>query len=56
MADDHHPPNPLEALNARGLTAKREYVRGLEQRHDPQALSLLTECLCDESSFLRELA
>lgn len=47
---------PLEILNARGLTAKREYVRGLEQRRDPEALSLLVECLCDESWFLRELA
>ena len=56
MADDHHPVSPLEALNARGLTAKREYVRGLEQRHDAEALSLLTECLCDESWFLRDLA
>ena len=53
MADD---PHPLEALNARGLTAKREYVRGLEQRRDPEALSLLVECLCDESWFLRDLA
>jgi len=57
MADDHHPPpSPLEALNARGLTAKREYVRGLEQRRDAEALSLLVECLCDESWFLRDLA
>ena len=53
MADDH---KPLEALNARGLTAKREYVRGLEQRRDAEALSLLVECLCDESWFLRDLA
>src|SRR5512144_855979 len=56
MADDKHPASPLEALNARGLTAKREYVRGLEQRRDREALSLLTECLCDESWFLRDLA
>jgi hypothetical protein len=57
VADDHHPPpSPLEALNARGLTAKREYVRGLEQRRDAEALSLLVECLCDESWFLRDLA
>jgi HEAT repeat protein len=57
MADDHHtPPSPFEGLNARGLTAKREYVRGLEQRRDAEAISLLVECLCDESSFLRELA
>jgi len=55
MADDKAQ-SPLEALNARGLTAKREYVRGLEQRRDPEALSLLVECLCDESWFLRDLA
>jgi HEAT repeat protein len=47
---------PLDVLNARGLTAKREYVRGLEQRHDEEALSLLVECLCDESWYLRGLA
>lgn len=46
----------LDAINARGLTAKREYVRGLETRRDAEALSLLVECLCDESSYLRELA
>src|SRR2546422_7646281 len=57
MADEHYASSrPLDALNARGLTAKREYVRGLEQRRDPEALSLLVECLCDESSFLRDLA
>jgi HEAT repeat protein len=36
--------------------AKREYVLGLEQRADAEALSLLVECLCDESWYLRELA
>jgi len=46
----------LDAINARGLTAKREYVRGLEQRRDAEAISLLVECLCDESSYLRGLA
>ena len=45
-----------DAMNARGLTAKRDYVRGLEQRADAEALSLLVECLCDESWYLRELA
>jgi len=50
------PGRPLDALNARGLSAKREYVHGLEQRRDPEALSLLIECLCDESWFLRDLA
>lgn len=57
MTDDRYGPNrPLDVLNARGLTAKREYVRGLEQRHDDEALSLLVECLCDESWYLRSLA
>lgn len=46
----------LDALNSRGLAGKREYVRGLEQRRDEEALSLLVECLCDESWYLRELA
>ncbi|HEY2956208.1 MAG TPA: hypothetical protein VGK89_13300 [Candidatus Eisenbacteria bacterium] len=57
MSDENYGAGrPLDALNARGLTAKREYVRGLEQRRDPEALSLLVECLCDESWFLRDLA
>lgn len=47
---------PYDALNTRGLTAKREYVRDLELRADNEALSLLVECLCDESWYLRELA
>lgn len=47
---------PFDALNTRGLMAKREYVLGLEQRADAEALSLLVECLCDESWYLRELA
>lgn len=47
---------PFDALNSRGLTGKREYVRSLEQRRDEEALSLLVECLCDESWYLRELA
>jgi len=46
----------FDAMNPRGLAAKREYVRGLEQRRDPESLSLLVECLCDESSYLRDLA
>ena len=57
MSDDKYGQGrPLDVLNARGLTAKREYVRGLEQRRDPEAISLLVECLCDESWFLRDLA
>jgi len=55
MSDDAHG-KPIDVLNARGLVGKREYVRGLEQRRDEEALSLLVECLCDESSYLRELA
>lgn len=57
MTDDKHGQGKTyDALNARGLTAKREYVRGLEQRRDPEAISLLVECLCDESWYLRHLA
>jgi HEAT repeat protein len=57
MTDDKYGQGKtLDLLNARGLTAKREYVRGLEQRADAEALSLLAECLCDESWFLRDLA
>src|SRR5262249_10722569 len=46
----------VDALNARALSAKREYVRDLASRSDAEALSLLVECLCDESWFLRDLA
>jgi HEAT repeat protein len=57
MSDDNFTQTrPLDALNSRGLAGKREYVRGLEQRRDEEALSLLVECLCDESWYLRELA
>jgi HEAT repeat protein len=56
MSDDKYGQKPFDALNSRGLTGKREYVRGLEQRSDAEALSLLVECLCDESWFLRDLA
>lgn len=45
-----------DAMNARGLAGKRDYVRSLEQRRDAESLSLLIECLCDESWYLRELA
>lgn len=47
---------PFDTLNSRGLAGKREYVRGLEQRRDEEALSLLVECLCDESWYLRDQA
>ena len=57
MSDDKYAQNrPFDALNPRGLAGKREYVRGLEQRQDAEALSLLVECLCDESWYLRDLA
>jgi HEAT repeat protein len=57
MSDDGYTgPRPIDALNSRGLMAKREYVLDLERRADPEALSLLVECLCDESWYLRELA
>lgn len=56
MSDDKHQGKPFDTLNTRGLTAKREYVEGLEQRRDTEALSLLVECLCDESWYLRDLA
>jgi HEAT repeat protein len=57
MSDEKHAPGKTyDALNARSLAAKREYVRGLEQRRDTEAMSLLVECLCDESWYLRQLA
>ncbi len=56
MTDDQHTGRTLDAMNARGLAGKRDYVRSLEQRRDVEAMSLLVECLCDESWYLRELA
>lgn len=57
MSDDTYAQNkPFDALNSRGLTGKREYVRSLEQRADAEAISLLIECLCDESWYLRDQA
>ncbi|HKQ56424.1 MAG TPA: HEAT repeat domain-containing protein, partial [Candidatus Eisenbacteria bacterium] len=57
MSDDKFSQSkPFDALNSRGLTGKREYVQSLEQRADPEALSLLIECLCDESWYLRDQA
>jgi HEAT repeat protein len=57
MSDDRFSQSkPFDALNSRGLTGKREYVQSLEQRADPEALSLLIECLCDESWYLRDQA
>lgn len=45
-----------ESMSPRGLAGKRDYVRSLEHRRDEEALSLLVECLCDESWYLREMA
>jgi HEAT repeat protein len=57
MADDKYGQGrTMDAMNARGLAGKRDYVRSLEQRRDEEAMSLLVECLCDESWYLRELA
>jgi HEAT repeat protein len=56
VTDDKAAARPLDALNARGLADKREYVRGLERRRDAEALALLVECLSDESAYLRVLA
>lgn len=57
MADEPYGPGrTFDAMNARGLAGKRDYVRSLEQRRDDEAMSLLVECLCDESWYLRELA
>jgi HEAT repeat protein len=58
MADDKYAQGgrTYDAMNARGLAGKRDYVRSLEQRRDEEAMSLLVECLCDESWYLRELA
>jgi HEAT repeat protein len=46
----------LDAYRMRGFEGQREYVAGLEARADEQAVSLLVECLCDESPHLRDLA
>lgn len=46
----------FDALNTRGLTAKREQVRELELRGDDEAVARLVECLGDESWYLRDLA
>jgi hypothetical protein len=57
MADDKRSTSrTFDAMSSRGLSGKRDYVASLEQRSDQEALSLLVECLCDESWYLRELA
>lgn len=57
MTDDKLAQNrTLDAMNTRGLAAKREYVQELEQRGDAEAITALAGCLQDDSWFLRELA
>jgi HEAT repeat protein len=57
MSDDKYGPGRTQdAMNARGLAGKRDYVRSLEQRRDDESLALLVECLSDESWYLRDLA
>lgn len=57
MGDDRSTAGRIQdAMSTRGLAGKRDYVRSLEQRRDPEALALLVECLCDESWYLREMA
>ena len=57
MTDDKHASlRVLDDLQMKSLEGKREYVASLRERDDEQALSLLVECLCDESSYLRKLA
>lgn len=57
MADERHATmRALDALQLKGFNDKRDYVASLEARADEQAVSLLIECLCDESAYLRNLA
>ena len=57
MADDKPGAGDVsDAMSSRGLAGKRDYVRTLEQRRDDESVSLLVQCLCDESGYLRELA
>ena len=56
MTDDRSGSRVSDALSSRSLNQKREYVRDLALRDDEQALSSLTESLCDESGYLRDLA
>ncbi len=57
MTDDKYGQSKaVDVLNARALNSKREYVNDLAGRGDAEAVSLMVECLCDESWFLRDLA
>jgi HEAT repeat protein len=54
--DKYGPSKTFDAMNTRGLSAKREQVRELELRADDDAIQRLLDCLRDESWFLRDLA
>lgn len=56
MTDDQRKARSLDALNARALSQKREYVHDLVARGDADSVVKLAECMCDESWFLRDLA
>ena len=56
MASDTGPRRAPEPPSGRDFAGKRDYVRSLEQRRDPEALALLVACLGDESGYLRDLA
>jgi len=45
-----------DAMNTRGLAAKREAVQDLELRADDESIARLVDCLNDESWYLRDLA
>jgi HEAT repeat protein len=54
--DKNGAPRSLDPLNTRALHQKREYVRELASRGDATSLSMLVECLGDESWYTRDLA
>ena len=54
--DEKHGQKTWDAMNSRGLAAKRESVRELELRADDEAIGRLVECLRDESGYLRDLS
>jgi HEAT repeat protein len=57
MSDDQYSQNrTFDAMSTRGLAAKRELVRELEQRGDADAITQLVTCMNDESWYMRELA
>lgn len=54
--DKHGQSGTWDALNTRGLAAKREAVRDLELSADEGSITRLVDCLRDESWYLRDLA